>query len=254
MEAVADTEADDGGGVPDEAWRGADVMPEVFEGRRPSLGARVLVRRLLHKVLPNILLDAKEWISDVRANAAQLLVVLFALAEDSITVYIDRVLAALVYGTSDDDERVRKSTAVAAEIVGRFVDPDAQLAVLLPQARGEVSGLGTPEHRSATLEVLSSVVAGMTCEQLRPHLLALAKTLVLPDMAEGDPPSLRVRLAAVVHNLLGRAGPALRDNGDVCRLLMRAVLHALARGKDEDVQDLVRCVCGGALRRGVRSV
>ena len=208
---------------------------------------------MLSKMLPHVLADATEWVADTRANASGLLVTLFAVAEDAVTGHIDTVLASLVRGTSDDDARVRKSTSEAAAVVGRFVDPDAQLAVLLPQARGEVSGLGTPEYRSATLEVLSGVITGMTCEQLTPHLLSIARTIMDPSMAEGEPRSLRVRLAAVVNNLLGAARDALRANSDVCRVLLRVTLHAMARGSDEDVDELVRrCVCcGNAIGRVV---
>ena len=69
----------------------------------------------------------------MRGAAAGLLASITAVAEDAVVEHLAQVLPALCRATVDDEATVRDSAAVCCSLLGRFVDPDAQLAILLPQ-------------------------------------------------------------------------------------------------------------------------
>lgn len=240
VEASATASAADDEDMGDGAFGAAPApLPAPFTGR-PSAPARYLVRRLLPRILPPTLVDLSDWTVPTRESAAGELRSIVAFAEDGITDHLASIVAGLCRGCADEERNVSARTADAARLVGRFVAADAQLGVLLPQVRGEVSGLAAGHHRAASLSVLASSVAGMARSLLAPHLPAVAEALTDPALCDSDPPELRRQLLSVLGHTIATAGSLAGEGGKegtpgVARSLLVALLQAQAAGGDADV-------------------
>jgi hypothetical protein len=103
-----------------------------------------------------------------------------ASVQRSVVAEVKPICASLCRGSRDEDADVRSLVTECASLVGRFVAPDVLLSVLLPQVRGEVSGLAGADHRAASIAILAGVVSGTSAELLLPCLPAVAAALAAP--------------------------------------------------------------------------
>jgi len=205
-----------GDGLPDGAvtW----LPPHV--SARPPVTTRRFVGALSAAAAPLVLADLRDWTGRVRAFAAGALRSLFTLAEDALTPQLDHIIAALTAGSRDDEPDVRRLLADVARQVGVYIPPDVQLGVLLPQLRGEVSGVNTGAQHASALAVLAAAVGAMSPTSLAAHLPAIARTLAMPHLADDDPPALRHQLALAVAAVTSVVTGGAGSSGD------RETLHA----------------------------
>lgn len=172
-------------------------LPQPFK-KRPSVDAIWTSQRLLPSLTKLLLDGLQDWTVPVRHAAAGALRSLLVLVEDAVTAQLGPIIAALCTGSRDEDAEVRKVLGEVGRLVGAFAPPQAQLAVLLPQLRGEVSGLNNSQHYASALAVLGAAVSSMSQASLAPHLPALASTLALPSLADDEPAALKQQLAGAV--------------------------------------------------------
>ena len=170
-------------------------LPPPFKSR-PSMDAQWIVQRSLPTLSPILITELKDWTVRVRQSSAGAFRSLMVLIEDAATSRLDEFILALCNGSRDEDADVRKVLGDVGRLLGAFVPAPAQLAVLLPQLKGEVAGLNNVQHYSSALAVLAAAVSSMSQESLLPHVEALSLALSLPSLAEEEPKELRRHLAA----------------------------------------------------------
>eukprot|EP01137_Pigoraptor_chileana_P002783 Opistho-2@42102 len=120
---------------PDEVKDRLDYDPSANAPGRPRLGLRLLVQRNVGKILPAVLREVCEWTPSIRTRAAGLLYQLLLHSEAFVTQHLESVLSTLSRAVGDEEPAVAMRAVACSEVVGRFVDPDASLGVLLPQLR-----------------------------------------------------------------------------------------------------------------------
>lgn len=170
-------------------------LPPPFKSR-PSLDAQWIVQRILPSLSPILITELKDWTVRVRQSSAGAFRSLMVLIEDAATSRLDEFILALCTGSRDEDTEVRKVLGDVGRLLGAFVPAPAQLAVLLPQLKGEVAGLNNVQHYSSALAVLAAAVSSMSRDALLQHVEALSVALSLPSLAEEEPKELRRHLAA----------------------------------------------------------
>ncbi|KAJ8346050.1 hypothetical protein SKAU_G00302430 [Synaphobranchus kaupii] len=166
---------------------------------RPGLGCRELVARNLSKVLPAVSGDLGDWLAGTRAKTAQLLSVLLLHAEDHSTQHLQPLLAAMYRACADAEPAVVKSCLESAELLGRFVNPQVSLKLLLAHVENASS---SSSSSSAPLMVLAAVLRGSSRDALRPHLPRLGDVLANPDIWQESQQSYLEQVLGCVQALL----------------------------------------------------
>mgnify|MGYP001147442535 CR=1 FL=1 len=183
-------------------------LPPPFAAHAVSPATTAYLAPRLHAVMPLVLAGLKEWTARSRVFAAGALRSLLVLAPASLTHHLGDVIAALCAGSRDDDADARRLLGDCSRLLGIFIPPDAQLGVLIPQLRGEVSGLANGQHYAAALAVLAAALSSMTPASLAPHMALVADTLAAPALVDDDPPTLRPQLAGALFSLVRSGVPA----------------------------------------------
>jgi len=182
-------------------------------GRAPRPLVRYMAGGRLSSALPVLLEELKDWTGRARVFAAGGLRTLLAVCEAGVGPHLSAVIAALCAGSRDEEADVRRFLEQAGSLIGAFVPAEEQLAVLLPQLRGEVPGLNNPQHYTAALRVFAAAVASMCTASLLPHMPLLVYALGRPGLVEEEAPGLRKALAsaaaALVSSLLRGTGALL---------------------------------------------
>jgi hypothetical protein len=201
-------------GLPaDAASAAVDTFLPGGGGRAPRSLVRYMAGGRLASALPVLLEELKDWTGRTRVFAAGGLRSLLAVCEAGVSPHLSPVIAALCSGSRDEEADARRFLEQAGSLVGAFVSAEEQLAVLLPQLRGEVSGLNNPQHYTAALRVFAAAVASMHTSSLLPHVPLLTHALARPGLVEDEAPGLRKALAsaaaALVSSLLRGTGALL---------------------------------------------
>lgn len=185
-------------------------LPEPFGGQ-PSEGARKMIKRVLHEILPDVLDKTSDWTTAARAKAASLLRTLLVFVEDAVAAHLEGVLLALAASCRDDEELVADNVFHCAVLLGSYVEPEPIFGILLPQARGEIAGMDTAQHRTASLILLSATIQGMSQASLSPHLISISESLCQPGLRESVAPELQDQLVCVVCDVMGTADSDAND-------------------------------------------
>jgi hypothetical protein len=187
-------------------------------GKRASPSVVRFVGKRLHNTLPIVLDELKDWTGKTRIFSAGGLRALLACAESFVTPHLSAIIASLCTGSRDEEAEVRRLLNQAGGLLGSFVPAEEQLAVLLPQLRGDVSGLNNAQHYTAALKVLAAAVGGgargsgtgrstsqqpMSSAAILPHLQPIVSALASPRLVEEEAPGLRRALASAISAVLG---------------------------------------------------
>ena len=202
-----------------------------------------------------VLRELGDWIATTKAHSCKLLVVLIVYLEESITMDLHQLFAALRQRVRDVD--IHNTVCIASSLVGRFVAPAAYLPLLLPLVRGDAitaafsaagpsaaTNVGT---RADALLVLSHFLRGTKASTVLPHLSDIVAVVcaedLLFDACEGDATStvalrLRRNVAAVIAALAAVVGERRSAAIDA---------HFQAKGRIIDVTASVRTLYSAAL-------
>lgn len=144
---------------------------------RPPRGERLFVRNHMRRFLKPLMMELTNWVSHTRVRSALLLRTIIVFCEESLTMEANHMIVslqkALTLAIREKDEPLQTLLLQSAELVGRYVPPEAYLPVLLPRLRGEaeVSPTGTDSNtRSTVLKVLGSLIDGTLPSAFLPHL------------------------------------------------------------------------------------
>ncbi|KAJ3355712.1 HEAT repeat-containing protein 2 [Entophlyctis luteolus] len=167
---------------------------------RPRVGIRHLARDNTQKVVNKILEGLTDWNVDVRCKSAQMLATFLPLTEKNITGYVGTLLPAIYKVLAGDESIVINELRVAAEFLGKYVDPDLYLNVLLSHS---TLNHDSPELFSiGCLRTLNAILRGTPASALDTrHRVSIANAL--RDMELMKTENMAVVLeAAVVTNVL----------------------------------------------------
>jgi hypothetical protein len=170
-------------------------LPSPFTSR-PRLGARLFVRSNTKRFFDALLRELTNWKAVTKIRAAHLLQMLLVYCEEHLTMDISRTLSLLVQGLrnamDDVDHRFRKemeqSILDCIELVGRYVNPDTYISIILPRVVGNSDsatsfaegGVHSFSSRIVHTACLTALIKGSPAEQMVPHLCELMKTLCSP--------------------------------------------------------------------------
>nr|CAB3252295.1 HEAT repeat-containing protein 2 [Phallusia mammillata] len=156
---------------------------------RPWLGCRELVQRNLSKLMPAIINDLSDWVSETRVATSQLLYELLLHAEDYTTQHMQPLVQALMKACADEQVVVVKSALRCCNLIGAFVKPEIFCKLLLQNVQLHL-GSAPP------LQILGATVRGCSNDVLGDKLPDIVHILSSPDVCQASEKS------GIHHSLL----------------------------------------------------
>ena len=163
---------------------------------RPRLGARLFVRGNTKRFFAALLSELTSWTSRTRLQSASLLKVLIVYCEEHLTMDFHQTLPLIVKALQlarEEQEKDKQSTLAhmlsdVLELIGRYVDPDAYIPLILPRILGDPKsattysegGFHSEASRSAYAVALEAMLRGALAKRLLSHILKL-----LPALSSG---------------------------------------------------------------------
>ena len=209
-------------------------LPAPFTGPVPASTASIVVAAL-HKLVAAALVDLTDWKATVRKSGAGQLRSIILVVREAIVEEIQAVFGGLCRGCTDEEADVRGLVNECGALIGGFVPLGVQLSVLLPQIRGEVSGLTGSEHRASSLAILSAVVSGTTVDTLTPSLEDVCAALALPSCFESDTPKLCREVLGTISSIIRVCGAGAVATDSLARNVAVVLLLLQASDKEADV-------------------
>ncbi|KAJ3024801.1 UNVERIFIED_CONTAM: HEAT repeat-containing protein 2 [Siphonaria sp. JEL0065] len=206
---------------------------------RPRVGVRHLARDNVQKTVNKVVDGLQDWNVEVRAKTASVLHAFVPLAERNITGYMGILLPTIYRVLTSDDALVVKETLKAANVLGKFVEPDLYLNLLISHSK--INPDSTATYTIGIVRALGAILAGTPAATLTSaHHSIIGKFLADKEMCgnEGIPLLLEVsKVAKVLAEKMAEAKSASADKivGQEEGYLLFVVLVALlsARGNDK---------------------
>eukprot|EP00276_Gloeochaete_wittrockiana_P002836 CAMPEP_0184673296 /NCGR_PEP_ID=MMETSP0308-20130426/86600_1 /TAXON_ID=38269 /ORGANISM="Gloeochaete witrockiana, Strain SAG 46.84" /LENGTH=322 /DNA_ID=CAMNT_0027120765 /DNA_START=29 /DNA_END=997 /DNA_ORIENTATION=+ len=178
-----------------------DPLPPQFP-RRPRMGARILVRKECGThggFLKALLAELSSWTSTPKVHAVQLLEVALVYAEEYVTQHTNAILSALCSACADKE--ISSKIFSCARLVGRFINPDVYLRLLLPALTDEQSTLAQGD-KVCQMQVLSAILSGSNADRLLPHFPKVLYALRHTDIAQCSDYTLRAEAETALVSLV----------------------------------------------------
>ncbi|GMH58956.1 hypothetical protein TL16_g02727 [Triparma laevis f. inornata] len=153
---------------------------------RPRLGARLFIRGNTKRFFKALLKELTNWIDTTRERSANLLLILAVYCEEHLTMDFHATLPLCVKAlrNSINDGKTSKELTehmkTVLEVMGRFVDPETYVPLLLPRVTGEgdgtssaEGGVHSEESRRVNAVALGSLMRGSLTRQLTAHVKAI---------------------------------------------------------------------------------
>ena len=90
---------------------------------RPNLGCRTLVARNQHQVYPSIANDLKDWLTETRVKAAQLLYTMLYHSEQDIVMHTEKIFNCINTAAKDEEMMIKEYARKSSVIVGYMLEP-----------------------------------------------------------------------------------------------------------------------------------
>lgn len=217
-------------------------------------GIERMTRALLGSLVPKVLEDVAHWTLRLRHRSVLQLSHVVEYAGPAMVACLPPVLASLANATGDEEADVASAVEECGRALGRVVEAQALLDVLVPQVRGQRAGQATAQHRSSALLLLRSLLHGMpagrlTAAQVGALSEAVADTGVLEcegpagevgQLAEGSSLVVEALVQAAPEHCCGTDGQRAGVRGRLVRSLVQALAVPEAFGGAEDVRETAR--------------
>ncbi|KAM8960244.1 dynein axonemal assembly factor 5 [Pelodytes ibericus] len=198
--------------------------------QRPGLGCRELIFRNLSKILPAISHDITDWVVGTRIKASQLLTMLLLHAEDHTTQHMELILSTLYRSCLDEEQQVVYSGVQSAELIGKFVNPEVFLKLILPALQ--------KSPLASHLMILAAFVRGSSRERLKPYLHRITSVISQTEICQGSEKVLYLeQLLCCIQSLLD---VCQQDCEDVSLNCMKPLITVLASPASEDLYEKVQ--------------
>ncbi|KAJ3331441.1 HEAT repeat-containing protein 2 [Blyttiomyces sp. JEL0837] len=178
---------------------------------RPRVGLRHLARDNTQKVVNKLIEGMQDWNAEVRAKSAAILESFILYAEANITGYIGTLLPVLYKTLAGDEAHVLKNTMSVAEMLGRFVNPDLYIDLLLSHASSNSSG--TTAFRIGCLRTLHRLLYGTPPERLVERRVTIAQALADKELVGNENMLLLAEVATVAFVLSGKVAASAAGTG-----------------------------------------
>lgn len=198
----------------------SDLLPHEFVSmtRRQTLGARLLVRANLRKILPEVLEGMFDVLNlNVRIRMTKLLQTLTIYSEYDMTQHVDKILSNFFRAFDDTEVSFRDEIHYAAQLLGRFVYPDAYLKYIFAHTKPEYAA--SPVMLTNVIRVLATVVHGARSQRLEPYFkerdvggINIAIELSKPHLLFTDHMNLKHAMLSAIDALVENAGANIVHN------------------------------------------
>mmetsp|Transcript_11682 Transcript_11682/g.21301 ORF Transcript_11682/g.21301 Transcript_11682/m.21301 type:complete len:801 (-) Transcript_11682:26-2428(-) len=175
--------------------------------KRPGIGTRLYVRQHTRRFLSTILRELGDWKSTTRLRAIGLLHTTLVYSEESLTMELHLFVKTLLFLTNDPE--IGPHVKKCANLAGRFVDPDAYLALLLPHVQGEEGTVGSSAEsqwggRIRAIVLLNNLLLGSKAKRILCHFVGLVAAVSQNELlrASRECESLRQVHEALVERIL----------------------------------------------------
>jgi nitrogen regulatory protein PII len=165
---------------------------------RPRLGMRLFVRGHTRRFVNPLTQELTSWISKTRVKAAVMFRTIVCFMEEHITVDAHKVIKTLCSTVFDDE--IGELMQGICEIIGRYVDPECYVPLLIPMLSGDltVNPNPTSANRAASLTVLARMMEGSKPSRIVPHLEVLSSNLTDEEIATSESLQLKRALADAI--------------------------------------------------------
>ncbi|GMI08153.1 hypothetical protein TrVE_jg12485 [Triparma verrucosa] len=153
---------------------------------RPRLGARLFIRGNTKRFFKALLKELTNWIDTTRERSANLLLILTVYCEEHLTMDFHQTLPLAVKALRKSINEGKTSKELTdnmntiLEVMGRFVDPETYVPLLLPRVTGEgdgtsaaEGGVHSEESRRVNAVALGSLMRGSLTRQLTAHVKSI---------------------------------------------------------------------------------
>ncbi|KAJ3115018.1 HEAT repeat-containing protein 2 [Phlyctochytrium bullatum] len=165
---------------------------------RPRVGCRHLARDNTQKIVKKLTEGLQNWSPDKRLKSAAILEAFITYTEENITGYTGTILPALYKILSSDEPAIMKQVALLGEAMGRFVDPDLFIGLLLNHIK---SNSETLSFKLGCIRTLRSLVAGTPAAKLRTQLCILCEALTDSDFSGVENMAMLKEIASLAEVL-----------------------------------------------------
>ncbi|KAJ8603515.1 hypothetical protein CTAYLR_005136 [Chrysophaeum taylorii] len=183
-------------------------LPWPFE-RRPSLGARLIVRAFAYRIIQPTLDELANWRSDARRQSALLLRVIVVYTEDHLTQDLYKIVVSLCRALRvirREAYEHRDLVLDCCRTLGRYVVPESVLQFLTPRIQGDIELMpgGTDScARADVMSILGALLRGAKASTLLAHTMPLVNLLTHDKLARCEDPNLRIAVLEVLDHFLG---------------------------------------------------
>ncbi|KAI9350767.1 armadillo-type protein [Obelidium mucronatum] len=175
----------------------------LLDAARPRVGVRHLARDNVQKTVNKVVDGLQDWNVEVRAKSASVLAAFVPLAERNITGYMGNLLPAIYRVLAADDALVVKETLKATEVLGRFVEPDLYLNLLL--SHSTINPDSSVTYTLGLIRTLGSLLAGTAPTAItNAHCIIVSKFLADKEMCGNEGVPLLLEVANVAKVLAGK--------------------------------------------------
>ena len=200
--------------------------------QRPRLGARLMVRNQLKRLLPAIVAELSDWKENSRVKTAKMLRTLLVYAEEVTTGSLNVILSMLARSLHQQDAMTQSILIDCALLIGRFTHPNAFVIQLIEEEEAHLHEF--PEWRPSRLRVLAETIRGTTASRLLPHVESILDSLARFEHIESASPGINLHLARVLHALIENIGEhACAHIDQILRLLIVAYSRKLGEPFEE---------------------
>ena len=148
---------------------------------RPRIGTRLYVRSNARNFIFTVLRELGDWRQEAKRGAVKLFKVCLVYLEEHITMEAHKIVKALL--NAFRDEELKHDIVEAAELAGRFVEPQTYLHLLLPIVSGDtIEESVSWEKRSNALSVLGCLMEGTRAQTLLPYTRRLLEVLTQQEL------------------------------------------------------------------------
>ena len=213
------------------------LLPEPFT-KRPRLGARIFVRGNTKRFFQALMGELTNWIAVTRDRSASLVVSLVVYCEEHLTMDFHDTLPQLVkaLGLAKKEEEGGEAGAEGKqmlekmeyilELMGRFVDPETYVALLLPRITGAAAsattfsegGFHSDESRAVHAAALRCMMKGSLTARLLPHVKSMVKEIcedsdsLTADVSAGTRQAVLECLVTLLSKIRGVDGKLLTSH------------------------------------------
>ncbi|XP_060561943.1 dynein axonemal assembly factor 5-like [Ruditapes philippinarum] len=198
---------------------------------RPNLGCRTLMMRHVSRILPGLMRDVVDWVTETRKKSAGLLYYLLLNCEEYITQHMELLTSGMYKACADEEQSVVKDIQRSAELIGYFVEVEVWSKLILKSVKSS-------QHFTSMM-VLSSVIHGTARDDLKPYIQTILDTLTIPDVCQSVQVAVQVQLLSCLESLLTVSSTDIAESSESTQSVFNLLHTILAIQQGELIKEKV---------------